>query len=145
MRMFRRQFSLFGLMGAVCVIAVAFAAMRLVIQSREIKKQRHTLGAVGWAYHASLGDTGHLPREMADMSFLWAEWPEAAQALKDGEVVVLWNAEVRGSDNSKYILGWHKDVPAKGGLVLMADGVVKHMTAGEFNAGPKAKSVSAQP
>ena len=142
MRNFRRQFGLFGLMGAVCVVAVAFAALRLVIQSRETKRVRDNLSAVGWAYHASLHAYGRLPRQMADLTVPLGDFPPAAQSLKDGEVVVLWNAEVRGSDNSKFILGWHKDVPAKGGLVLMADGVVKHMTAGEFNAGPK---VSAQP
>lgn len=44
-----------------------------------------------------------------------------------------------------YVLGYEKDVPKRGGLALMADGAVKRMTAGDFIAAPKAKTVPAKP
>jgi hypothetical protein len=58
-------------------------------------------------------------------------------------LVVFWNVDVTVTDNGKYVLGYEKDVPQSGGLVLMADGSVKHMTASEFTAAPTAKTVSA--
>ena len=35
------------------------------------------------------------------------------------------------------MLAYHKDVPEKGGEVLMQDGTAKKMTAEEFQAAPK--------
>ena len=43
-------------------------------------------------------------------------------------------------DPGQKVLAYEKDVPQKGGAVVMADGTVKAMTPEEFQAAPKAKS-----
>ena len=69
----------------------------------------------------------------------------AITAIQGEGFIVFWNADVHVADNGKYVLGHEKDVPTRGGLVLMADGSVKHMSPGEFNATPKAESAPLQP
>ena len=44
----------------------------------------------------------------------------------------------RPAGTAKTILAYEKDVPASGGLVLMAEGSVRSMTADEFKKTPKA-------
>jgi hypothetical protein len=63
--------------------------------------------------------------------------PMAAQGLQSEEYVVIWGAEVTGKENS--VLAYHKSVPAEGGMVLLRNGTIKHMTADEFKAAPKDK------
>jgi len=43
-----------------------------------------------------------------------------------------------GTQNT--VLAYHKDVPSKCGDVLMADGVIKPMSAADFTKSPKASS-----
>lgn len=78
-----------------------------------------------------------------------AEWEKMAGSPDDkaliaavaaGEYVFYWNVKITsltaGATNT--VLGYEKKVPTSGGLVLMADGTVKEMTAQEFASAPKA-------
>lgn len=58
----------------------------------------------------------------------------AVQALREGKYLVVWGVN---SKDAGTVLAYEKDVPARGGPVLMADGTVKEMTAEEFRASKK--------
>lgn len=76
------------------------------------------------------------PREFADINQKTYEmpYPEAFRAVKSGKYVVLWG--VSGKDSGK-VLAYDKEAPDNGGLVVMADGTVKTMTADELKAAIK--------
>ncbi|MBN9122580.1 MAG: hypothetical protein J0I06_26105 [Planctomycetes bacterium] len=64
-------------------------------------------------------------------------YPIGYAAVKSGEVVVNWTAPP--SSNSSAVLAYQKEAPSAGGWVAFQDGTVKHLTAEEFAAAPKAK------
>jgi hypothetical protein len=45
---------------------------------------------------------------------------------------------IKGAGPSNTVLAYEKDVPARGGLVLMGDASTRRMTAQEFAQAPKA-------
>jgi hypothetical protein len=58
-------------------------------------------------------------------------YPSAVKALEEGKYVVLFGV---ANKDSGTVLAYEKDAPTEGGAVLMANGVVKTMTAAQFNA-----------
>jgi len=62
--------------------------------------------------------------------------PMALQALKAGDLVVIWGANF-GSGTG--VIAYEKGAPTAGGWVLTQDGKTRTMTAAEFAAAPKAR------
>jgi hypothetical protein len=68
------------------------------------------------------------------------------ERLKSSGIVVVWGAalpdtrEEPGGSPADDVLAYGKDVPEKGGAVLLLNRTVRRMTADEFKAAPKAKS-----
>ncbi len=83
---------------------------------------------------------GRAPTKPEDLAPFYENDPQITALMKDGTVVVYWGATLQkmtqGSSNT--VLGYEKDVPTSGGLVMMGDGSVKKMTAEEFAKAPKA-------
>jgi len=63
--------------------------------------------------------------------------PLSTQAIQSEEYIVAWGTDLTGNDNA--VLAYHKSVPKEGGLVLLAGGTIRHMSADDFAAAPKAK------
>jgi hypothetical protein len=79
------------------------------------------------------------PKGLEEILPLEAGYPTALRALKTGAVRVYWGAGLsKGPEASSTVLAYQKDVPEKGGEVLMQDGTPRKMTAEEFKAAPKA-------
>jgi len=85
---------------------------------------------------------GKGPAGAQDLQKYVSEFPDVSQAVQNGDIVVYWNVRVpndmieQGASNT--VLAHEKDVPSKGGMVAMADGSVREMTAQEFQTAPKA-------
>jgi len=96
------------------------------------------LKQIGTAY-LNAAITGQPPHNAKDLGM---NQGKMGQAINDGTYVILWGADPArpgpgGAANT--ILGYVKDAPEKGGVVLMLDGTVNlKMTAEEFKAAPKA-------
>ena len=76
------------------------------------------------------------PTQLSDLTgeeFAGA-YPEAVRGLKEGTYVVVLGVSDKGSGT---VLAYEKDAPTQGGVVLMADGTVKMMSAAEFQAAAK--------
>lgn len=66
-------------------------------------------------------------------------YPDAVASLRSGDVVVNWGAGLSDArDAATRVLAYRKDVPARGGEVLMQDGSTRTMTAEEFKSAPPA-------
>jgi hypothetical protein len=74
------------------------------------------------------------PTKLADFKTYEGSHPAAVDALKQGKYDVVYG--VSGKDGAT-VLAYEKDAGSKGGLVLMADGTVKQMSAEQFNAAKK--------
>jgi hypothetical protein len=77
--------------------------------------------------------TGTSPKKIEDFRDLD---PRTVQAVKNGEYVVLWNANPNAPTNA--IVAYEKEVPTRGGMVASLSGTVTRMTTAEFQAAPKA-------
>jgi hypothetical protein len=88
------------------------------------------------------------PRSVKEIQAAAGSSPGGFELIKSGEVVVALGAtlpdtkEEPGSGSAKEVLAYLKKVPQDGGLVLMLDRTLRHMTAEEFKAAPKAGSGS---
>jgi hypothetical protein len=88
-----------------------------------------------------LSGVGHPPSKLADLDRHRGMFPRAYEAVKSGDVVVLWGTPLQGEGDvgkDEAVVAYEKAVPTAGGYVLLSAGTVKKMTAAEFNAAPKA-------
>ena len=102
------------------------------------------LEQIGEAYRSYILAKRKPPHEVGDLMSLRMALPAGTTALKNGAVVVLWDAKMsdlaeEGSkDSPDVVLAYEKDAPTQGGKVLMLNRTVKSMTADEFKAAKKA-------
>ena len=111
-------------------------------------KKSNDLKQIGLLYHNYLDShKGMAPANADDLAKMASGDPQVGQvvqAVKSGQFVILWGSTIteisKGPGGvSSTVLGYEKDVPAAGGLVLMADASTRNMTAAEFQAAPKAR------
>ena len=91
---------------------------------------------------AAAGASGRPPTKVADLNPHQANFPRAHAAIKSGAVVVLWGTPFKGegeASSSDPVVAYEQAVPTNGGYVLLAGGMVKKMSASEFQSAPKAK------
>ena len=81
-------------------------------------------------------------RKLADVERHKNNFPRGYDAVKAGNVVVLWGSPAQGEGDigkkSEGVVAYEKQVPTEGGYVLFSAGSVKKLTAEEFAAAPKA-------
>jgi hypothetical protein len=127
---------------AVVALLLGCGGVAKVREAAARAKRANQLKMVGLAYHDFQNSKGKAPAAPADLLPLLTTDPETAQALQNGDIVILWGAQVPGDfpqGTSLTVLGYDKDVPTKGGPVLLGDASTKIMTAAEFNAAPRPK------
>jgi predicted amidohydrolase YtcJ len=114
------------------------------VRNAAARAQRsNRLKAAGLAYINYCDDNrGKGPTGAQDLQKYLTEFPDVSQALQNGDIVIYWNVrfpdDMQQQGTSNTVLGYEKDVPAKGGMVIMGDGSVREMTAQEFQTAPKA-------
>ena len=91
------------------------------------------------------------PKTKAEAAKMENAVPSGLTPINTGDIIVLWggeltdlNEEPTGPKSDK-ILAYEKDVPAKGGKVLLLDRNIKTMTPEEFAAAPKAAELATEP
>jgi hypothetical protein len=105
-------------------------------------QQETTLREVADLIRATTQPNGKGPARVADFEKLQSTYYSGYQAVKSGDVVVIWGAGMKGegaTGSGGEVIAYEKDAPNNGGFVLLNSGEVKKMSAGEFNSAPKAK------
>ncbi len=78
------------------------------------------------------------PRGTRDLAPMAKGFPRAVGAIRDRKILLYWKTDLSdASEAASTVLAFAKDAPEKGGQVLMRDGSVRTMTAGQFQAAPK--------
>ncbi len=104
-----------------------------------------SIGQVGQIFHSFQKAKKPAPKEFADIQPMMARFPAAVESIRSGDVLVFWGAGVDdGPDASSTVLAYQKDVPEKGGEVLMQDGTPKRMTPEEFREAKKPSGASTE-
>jgi hypothetical protein len=105
---------------------------------------QNDLKAIGIGYHKFHGDKKRGPKD-ADELYPYVEKVDqpAAKALKEGNFVFVYGVGIDDmTPTAEYVLAYHKDVPDKGGAVLMGDATVKLVSASDFKNAKLAKAKS---
>jgi hypothetical protein len=107
------------------------------------QKVSNDLKQLGIAYYSYYNAVGKAPTGPKDLEPYYERDPKLTQALDSGQYVFLWNVSFRdlikgGGTGATTVLAYEKDVPTRGGLVLMGDANVRRMTPQEFTQAPKA-------
>jgi hypothetical protein len=89
------------------------------------------------------GGPGRGPTQVGDLDKQKAMFPRGYDAIKTGEIVVLWGTPAKGEGEiekggPETVAAYEKNVPNEGGYVIMSGGTIKKMTASEFGSAPKA-------
>ena len=72
------------------------------------------------------------PGKLSELDAVEPMLPLASQLIRSGEVVMVWG--VGYAPGSQKVAAYEKKAETEGGWVLLQDGTVKEMTAGEFGA-----------
>ncbi len=104
-----------------------------------------SIGQVGQIFHSFQKAKKPAPKEFAEIQPLLARFPAAVESIRSGDVLVFWGAGIdEGPDAPSTVLAYQKDVPEKGGEVLMQDGTPRRMTPEEFRDAKKPAGASTE-
>ena len=130
-------------MGVIAVALTAGCGGGGPVNSPEVF-ENNALSEIGDIYRLYTEVNKKPPQSLRDFAPFREGTPNGIGAAARGEVVVLWGAQLNDlteegtNDSPDEVLAYLKDVPEKGGLVLMKNRKIRSMTAEEFKAAPKA-------
>lgn len=107
------------------------------------------LVTVGQLYGKYYEDKGYAPQSADDLFTLARGNPQAEEALqkvRDGEYVFYWGANLKAISRTRSgftstVLGYEKDAPTAGGVVVMAEYTAQEMAPPVFAKAAKAGDV----
>jgi hypothetical protein len=104
-----------------------------------------SIGQVGQIFHFIQKGQKPAPKGASDLLPMQRVFPAAVDSIRNKEVLVYWGVALSDApEAASTVLAYHKDVPEKGGEVLMQDGTAKKMTAAEFQAASKPAGASTE-
>jgi hypothetical protein len=131
--------------GALAALAVLACMLACGAFSGSAANQRvaNDLKQLAIAYHNFHDSHARGPASAAEWNKMAASPDDKAliSAVAAGEYVFYWNVKFTAltAGTATTVLGYEKQVPTAGGLVVMADGAVVTLTPQEFASAPKAE------
>jgi hypothetical protein len=126
------------LWGSLCLM---LAGCRSEPDNTPMAADEQGLKEISAAYRDFCRKNKRGPKTLKELKLKGQSYPVAVQMLNSGELIVQWGAPIATDGSaSDAVLAYTKEVPEKGGRVLMQDGMtLKTMSADQFNAAPRAK------
>jgi hypothetical protein len=126
------------LWGSLCLV---LAGCRSEPDNTPMAADEQGLKEISAAYRDFCRKNKRGPKTLKELKLKGQSYPVAVQMLKSGELIVQWGAPIANDGSaSDAVLAYTKEVPEKGGPVLMQDGMtLKTMSADQFKASPRAK------
>jgi hypothetical protein len=104
------------------------------------KQMDADLKRIGIAYHLHFDAKRKGPATGEDLGPFLENDQRLLGLLKSGDIVFIYNVGILDMDGtSDTVVAYDKNVPTKGGMVLMGDAVTKRMSADEFKKAKVAK------
>jgi hypothetical protein len=133
----------------VMLAAVAAAGCTKLRDAALKQKTANDLKKLCDLYGAYYSARGHGPESLSDLEPLAtgdAEAEAVLEAVRKGRYVLLWGVDVHAVGKTRpgmafTILGYQREVPESGGMVVMVDGSVVEMKAAKFAASPKGNAL----
>jgi hypothetical protein len=126
----------------VLAMAGCGGASNQVVTGDDMKQS--ALSDVAELYRLYIFQQHKPPTKVADFNAMEMMSPIGLRALKSGEVVAYFKADLPdlgeepGKGSGEIVLAYEKKVPEEGGQVLMLNRTIKTMTAEAFKSAPKA-------
>ncbi len=116
----------------IAVVLVLFAPAAALAQTDA--RTTNDLRQIGLAYQNLVASENKGPAKAKDLAPYFDNNKRLLDLLENEDIVFFYNVTPTQmtSGTSNTVLAYVKDVPDKGGLVLMGDGSVKKMSADEF-------------
>jgi hypothetical protein len=116
----------------IAVALVLFAPAAAAAQTDA--RTTNDLRQIGLAYQNLVAVDGKAPAKAEDLAPYFDNNKRLLDLLKNEDIVFFYNVTPTQmtSGTSNTVLAYVKDVPDKGGLVLLGDGSVKKLSAEEF-------------
>jgi hypothetical protein len=96
------------------------------------------IAQVGQLFHIFQKGAKPPPQGIKDIESMRSNLTAAVASIRSKEVLVYWGTGFSDApEAASTVLAYHRDVPEKGGEVLMQNGKARKMTAEEFKAAPK--------
>jgi len=116
------------------------------IESKETAARQQQIGdfkQLGVMYHSYLEANGDKAPTSADDFIKYAgsnsQLVQVVQKVKSGQYVIIWGLTTQDLRKSlSLIVGYEKDAPTSGGVVMLGTGAARYMTVAEFQSTPKA-------
>jgi hypothetical protein len=135
-----RRLSVVG--AAACVLSLAGCSSKHGGEVGEAAGAPISLVELNDLLHIGAGN-GRLATKLSDFDREKGKFPRGYEAVKNGDIVVLWGAPPKGEGEvekgtTQEIVAYEKNVPTEGGYVLLSGGTIKKMSVSDFNSAPKA-------
>jgi hypothetical protein len=128
-------------MAGACVALVAAAILPVGCDSSTSapeSREELSILQVGQLFHRYQKAQKSPPQGLKDLASAGKILPAAVESIRSKEVLVYWGEGISDApEAASTVLAYQKDVPEKGGEVLMQDGTARKMTATEFQAARK--------
>ncbi len=113
-----------------------FAGCSSPRRQKEVAPEKMDLTELSELLHVA-SSAGHAPTKLADLEKHSKMFPKAYNAVKNGDIIVIWNTPVKGEGDvgkGETVIAYEKNVPTDGGYVLLSAGTIKQMSAADFAA-----------
>ncbi|MDG3007399.1 hypothetical protein [Paludisphaera mucosa] len=77
-----------------------------------------------------------VPKSLKEAEKSGSALPKALEALRSGAVVIFWGLNLDEYGGAS-VIGYEKQTPERGGVVILGDGATAAMTAEQFREAPK--------